>query len=101
MKKRELLMVILTALLLNGCTNKELSVESTQMLKNTKVSEQSNHVELSKVTPEIAVLTTKKLEKGEVPVIIVNPVSANTPVKEVDILPVVDDTVGIVTKVAR
>jgi hypothetical protein len=54
---------------------------------------------VTKVKPEIAVIATEKVKKGEIPVVVVDPVEEGTSVKEVDILPVVDNTVGVVTKV--
>ena len=116
-RDRLLATVILAGLLLNGCSNKEVQVEDTQeKIKRDVVSvtEKSddlavevvpvsnNKVEvITKVKPEVDVITTEKLEKGEVPVVVIDPVKVDDPVKveEVEILPVLDDTVGIVTKV--
>lgn len=108
-KKKLLLSAVLMGLLLNGCSTKEVKVE-----KNTEVSQvqHSNNVEvevlpvsdkkvevITKVKPEVAVVTTEKLNPGEVPVVVVNPVSADVPVKEVNILPVKNNHMDIVTKV--
>jgi PBP1b-binding outer membrane lipoprotein LpoB len=119
MKRDGLLVaVILAGLLLNGCSNKEAKVADTQeKVKRDVVSvakQKSDDVKvevvpvddkkvkvITKVQPEVAVIETEKLDKGEIPVVVVDPVKVDDPVKveEVEILPVVDDTVGIVTKV--
>ena len=112
-----LITAVLAGLLLNGCSNKELNVANSQEKVERDVvslNQKSDDVEvevvpvsdkkavvITKVKPEIAVVTTEKLEEGEIPVVVVDPVDADIPVEveEVDILPVVDNTVGIVTKV--
>jgi PBP1b-binding outer membrane lipoprotein LpoB len=113
MKRNRLFTIAVSAgLLLNGCSNKELKVEEEKTLKSTKTSQKNSDIEveimpasdkkvevITKVKPKVSVLTTEKLEEGEVPVVVVEPVNADVPVEEVNILPVVDNTVGIVTKV--
>jgi PBP1b-binding outer membrane lipoprotein LpoB len=113
MKRNRLFIIAVSAgLLLNGCSNKELKVEEEKTLKSTKTSQKNSDIEveimpasdkkvevITKVKPKVSVLTTEKLEEGEVPVVVVEPVNADVPVEEVNILPVVDNTVGIVTKV--
>jgi len=112
-----LIMAILTGLLLNGCSNKEVKVANTQeKVKRDVVSlnQKSDNVEvevvpvsdkkavvITKVKPEISVLATEKLKENELPVVVVDPVDADAAVdvEEVNILPVVDNTVGVVTKV--
>ena len=120
MKRDGLLVaVILAGLLLNGCSNKEAKVADTQEkvkrdVVSTNSSQKSDDVAvevvpvtdnkvkvITKVKPEVAVIETEKVQKGEIPVVVVDPVKVDDPVKveEVEVLPVVDDTVGIVTKV--
>lgn len=112
-----LIMAILTGLLLNGCSNKEVKVANTQeKVKRDVVSlnQKSDDVEvevvpvsdkkavvITKVKPKISVLATEKLKENELPVVVVDPVDADAAVdvEEVNILPVVDNTVGVVTKV--
>jgi outer membrane murein-binding lipoprotein Lpp len=112
-----LIATILAGLFLNGCSNKEVNVADTQeKIKRDVVSSDKKSDEIAvevvpisdkkakiitKVKPEVAVVTTEKLDKGEVPVVVIDPVKVDDPVKveEVEILPVVDDTVGVVTKV--
>jgi outer membrane murein-binding lipoprotein Lpp len=112
-----LIATILAGLFLNGCSNKEVNVADTQekikrdVLSSDKksddiavevvpISDKKAKI-ITKVKPEVAVVTTEKLDKGEVPVVVIDPVKVDDPVKveEVEILPVVDDTVGVVTKV--
>jgi PBP1b-binding outer membrane lipoprotein LpoB len=118
MKKDGLLIAtILVGLFLNGCSTKEVKVTDTQeKVKRDVVSTDKKSDELSievtpvsdnkvkvitKVEPELAVVEIEKLKKDEVPVVVIDPVKVDDPVKveEVEILPVVDDTVGVVTKV--
>jgi hypothetical protein len=54
---------------------------------------------VTKVKPEVAVVEVDKVDKNEIPVVVVDPVDEKAPVKEVEVLPVVDNTVGVVTKV--
>jgi outer membrane murein-binding lipoprotein Lpp len=112
-----LIATILAGLFLNGCSNKEVNVADTQekikrdVLSSDKksddiavevvpISDKKAKI-ITKVKPEVAVVTPEKLDKGEVPVVVIDPVKVDDPVKveEVEILPVVDDTVGVVTKV--
>ncbi len=105
-------MAIFLAVLLSGCSNKELKVENKKILESANSSEKISDLEvevvpvsdkkvdvITKIKPEVAILETEKVQEGEVPVVVVDPVEADVPVKEVNILPVVDDRVGIVTKV--
>jgi PBP1b-binding outer membrane lipoprotein LpoB len=106
-KDRIFIGTIIGALFLVGCSQKELDVKG-QTLNSSKIEKKSKEVESTSpilevvtttVKPEIDVVRSEKVSKGEVPLVVVDAVEEGSPVKEVDILPVVDDTLDVVTKV--
>jgi hypothetical protein len=120
MRKENIIIgVVFLGLIFTGCSQKEtLSKSLTSVSVSEKIEEHKtiekesngltvevkpvvdNKLEVvTKVKPEIAVVSTEKVKKGEIPIVVVDPVEEGTPVKEIDILPVVDDTVGVVAKV--
>ena len=121
MKKKELFIAtVLLSLLFNGCSTKEVqplkSIKKSEVAKSLTKTEkrmkEESDVEVevipvsdkkievvTKIKPEIDIVEKEKLDKGEIPIVVVDPVDKDVPLKEVEILPVVDDTVGVVTKV--
>jgi outer membrane murein-binding lipoprotein Lpp len=118
-KETMIIAVILGGLFLTGCSQKEVkadavasSVVSSKIEKKSDTLKKESDIAIevkpivdnklevvTKVKPEIDVVSTEKVKKGEIPVVVVEPVEVGTPVKEVEILPVVDDTLPVVTKV--
>ncbi len=114
MKKRNRLIlsiIVIGLLSIVGCSQKESSLKpnkKNEVLKEQQVSDIAVEVKpivdkklevVTKVKPKVAIVEVDKLNKDEVPVVVVDPIEEKAPIKEVEILPVVDDTVGVVTKV--
>ena len=52
---------------------------------------------ITKVKPEVKVVDVKKVDENEEPLVVVDPVE-DAPVEKIEVNPVVDDTLGIVTE---
>jgi len=118
--------VALAAVLMTGCSQKELNSSKKEVVSSvkkeavSKAEEKVAKVEkkvdealkvevapvvdkkvkvITETKPEIAVLTTEKVAPNQEPVVVVDAVEADVPVESVEVLPKVGDEVGIVAKV--
>ena len=107
--KKSLIVLGSLLLLINGCTQppKKASVtpKVTEKIKDSKAEvivapiDEKKAVVVTKVKPEIDVVHEIKKPKDAVPVVVVDPVEADDPVKAIDVLPADENTVPVVEKV--
>ncbi len=111
--KKSLIVLGSFLLLMSGCTqqSKEASV-SPKATKKVAEKEKESKAEVivapiddkkavvvTKVKPEIDVVHEIKKPKDALPVVVVDPVEADAPVKAVEVLPADEDKVPVVEKV--
>ena len=107
--KKSLIVLGSLLLLIGGCTQppKKASVtpKVTEKIKDSKAEvivapiDEKKAVVVTKVKPEIDVVHEIKKPKDAVPVVVVDPVEADAPVKAVEVLPADENTVPVVEKV--
>jgi len=119
-KKSRWIFLPLVIGMMMGCSTKENTLSSNikeHAIKNQDVGTTKKSVDdlavevkplvdkklevVTKVKPEVAILDVQKVDSSTTPMVVVDPVEANgsVDVKKVEVLPVVDDTLGVVTEV--
>ena len=107
--KKSLIVLGSLLLLINGCTQQptkaSVAPKVTEKIKDSKAEvivapiDEKKAVVVTKVKPEIDVVHEIKKPKDAVPVVVVDPVEADAPVKAIDVLPADENTVPVVEKV--
>jgi hypothetical protein len=115
--KRSIFAIALVGILFNGCCNttpktdsikekvKEVQNKKDDITKKTDVVVEVPPVVgdkakvVTKVKKDVKIIDVKKVDKNATPAIVIDPVPKDIPVKKVEVLPKVDDTVGVVTEV--
>jgi hypothetical protein len=115
--KRSIFAVSVVALLFNGCchnTPKTDSIKEKAKEVQTKADDVTKKADVvvevppvvgdkakvvTKVKKDVKIIDVKKVDKNATPAIVIDPVPKDIPVKKVEVLPKVDDTVGVVTEV--
>ncbi len=105
--KKSLIVLGSLLLLLNGCTQQPKKSSATPKVteKEAKAEvivapiDKKKALVVTKVKPEIDVVHEIKKPKDALPVVVVDPVDADAPVKAVEVLPADEETVPVVEKV--
>jgi len=105
--KRSLIVLGVILVAMSGCTQpaKQSSVAPKVEKEDVKAEviiapiDEKKAVVVTKVKPEIDVVHEIKKPKEALPVVVVDPVEADVPVKAVEVLPADEETVPVVEKI--